>query len=222
MVKNKYVLSVIIALVLITAASFGGYTYIQGFVYHEYNTRNYQVETSINGDKTTLVFTLDKNEAYSDTNYTKKTVLPDDFGKNLYGDITIRPEPTMNDDGTPALDENGNLQYADWSILGSDSESNTDISFSDAMKLAREGKTAGNIETNYTYTCDGDKIILTVVIDGYEFKNGDNIHIEVSNDEIVAGGIHINNNSLALTNIEFQNGKFSEVENMFVNTSIEG
>lgn len=219
---NKSVIAVLIAIVLITAASFGGYTYVQGFVYHEYNTRNYQVETSVNGDETTLVFTLDKNEAFADTKYKKQTTLPSDFGENLYGEITIRPEATKNDDGSLALDENGNPQYADWGRLGAGSDNNSEISFSEAMALIREGKSTDSVKTAYSYTDNGDTVTFTVTITGYEFKDGDNIHINVKNDKIIAGGIKINDNSLALTNVEYNNGQFSEVENMFVNSHIDG
>ncbi len=219
---NKSIIAVLTAIVLITAASFGGYTYVQGFVYHEYNTRNYQVETSVNGDKTTLTFTLDKNEAFADTKYKKQTELPTDFGENLYGEITIRPEATKNDDGSLALDENGNPQYADWSRLGASSDNNSEISFSEAMALVREGKSTDSVKTSYSYTDNGDTVTFTVTVTGYEFKDGDNIHINVKNDKIVAGGIKVNDNSLALTNVEYNNGQFSEVENMFVNSHIEG
>lgn len=219
--KNKSVVAVIIAIVLITAASFGGYTYVQGFVYHEYNTRNYQVETIQSGDETTLIFTLDKNEAYSDTNYKKKTILPDDLGDNLYGEITIRPEPEKNDDGSLALDEDGNIQYADWGRIDAKSDTESDISFSEAIKLAQSKKSAGSVSTEFAYSSKGDIATLTVTIKGYEFKNGDNIHITVKNDKIITGGIKVNDNSLALTNVEYNNGQFSEVDNMFVNTAIE-
>lgn len=221
MSKNKSVVAVMIAIVLITAASFGGYTYVQGFVYHEYNTRNYQVETTQNGDETTLIFTLDKNEAYSDTNYKKGTTLPEKFGENLYGEITIRPEPTKNEDGSLALDDNGNPQYADWGRIDAKSESESDISFSEAIKLAQSNKSRSTVSTEYKYTSDKDTVTLTVTIKGYEFKNGDNIHITVKNDKIIASGIKVNDNSLALTNVEYNNGQFSEVDNMFVNTMIE-
>ncbi|MDE5994258.1 MAG: hypothetical protein K2G60_01960 [Oscillospiraceae bacterium] len=219
---NKSVIAVLIAIVLITVASFGGYTYVQGFVYHEYNTRNYQVETSVNGDETTLIFTLDKNEAFVDTKYKKQTTLPSDFGENLYGEITIRPEATKNDDGSLALDENGNPQYTDWGRLGASSDNNSEISFSEAMALIREGKSTNSVKTTYSYTDNGDTVKFTVTVTGYEFKDGDNIHINVKNDKIIAGGIKINDNSLALTNVEYNNGQFSEVENMFVNSHIDG
>ena len=64
---SKSVVAVITAIALITIAAFGGYTYVQGVVYNEYNVRNYEVATTVNGDETTLVFTLDKEEAYSNT-----------------------------------------------------------------------------------------------------------------------------------------------------------
>lgn len=218
---SKSVIAVMVAIVLITVASFGGYTYVQGFVYHEYNARNYEVETAVNGDETTLTITLDKNEAYSNTNYTRNTVLPDDFGDDLYGNIRIRPEPTMNDDGTPALDENGNLQYADWGRLGDTAGEGEEMSFSKAMEYVRSGKSVNPVKSEYTYRTEGDKVILTVTVNGYEFKDGDNIHIEVSNDKTIAG-IKVKDNFLALTNAEFKDGEFSEVENMFVNTEIKG
>ena len=90
------------------------------------------------------------------------------------------------------------------------------------MALVREGKSTDTVQTEYTYTSNEDTVILTVTIRGYAFKDGDNIHINVKDDKIVAGGIKINDNSLALTNVEFNNGQFSEVENMFVNSHIEG
>lgn len=221
MKKSKSVIAVMIAIIIITAASFGGYTYVQGFVYHEYNTRNYQVKTTQNGDETTLIFTLDKSEAYSDTNYKKETTLPDELGDNLYGEITIRPEPTKNDDGSLALDDNGNPQYADWGRIDAEIDSNSDISFSEAIKIAKSEKSESRVTYEFTYTSDKDIAALTVKIKGYEFKNGDNIHINVKNDKTIAGGIKVNDNSLALTNVEYKNGQFSEVENMFVNTQIE-
>ena len=216
---SKSVAAVITALVLIAVLSFGGFTYIQGFVYKEYNTRNYDVATEVNGDETKLIFTLDKNEAYSDTKYKKQTVLPDDFGDDLYGTITIRPEATKNDDGTYALDEDGNYQYADWSTLGASQSDNSEMDFLTAIKYVREGKSLETVQSEYTYTDNGDTVTLTVLIKGYEFADGDNIHIEVDND-ITMAGLKVNNNSLALTNVEFKNGSFSEVENMFVNSVI--
>lgn len=218
---SKSVIAVLVAIVLITVASFGGYTYVQGFVYHEYNARNYEVQTVVNGDETTLTITLDKNEAYSNVGYTRNTVLPDDFGDELYGNIRIRPEPTMNDDGTPVLDENGNLQYADWGRLGDNSGDGDEMTFSKAMEYVRSGQSINPVKSEYTYRTEGDKVILTVTVKGYEFKDGDNIHIEVSND-ITMAGIKVKDNFLALTNAEFKDGEFSEVENMFVNTEIKG
>lgn len=217
---SKSVVAVITAIALITIAAFGGYTYIQGVVYNEYNVRNYEVATTVNGDETTLVFTLDKEEAYSNTRYDKKTTLPDEFGNDLYGTVTIRPEPTKNNDGTYALDDNGNYQYGDWTKLGTKSDDESEMSFSEAMKLVREGKSTDTVHYEYSYTSEGDKAILTVVIKGYEFKDGDNIHVEVDNDITVAG-IKIHNNALALTNVEFKDGKFTEVKNMFVNNQLD-
>ncbi len=217
---SKSVVAVITALVLITIAAFGGYTYVQGVVYNEYNVRNYEVETTVNGDETTLVFTLDKNEAYENTRYDKQTTLPDEFGNELYGSVTIRPEPTKNNDGTYALDEDGNYQYGDWTKLGSAGDDESEMSFGEAMQLVREGKTTDTVFYEYSYEDAGDKAILTVVIKGYEFKDGDNIHIEVDND-ITFAGLKIHNNSLALTNVEFKDGKFTEVKNMFVNSQLD-
>lgn len=217
---SKSVVAVITALALITIAAFGGYTYVQGVVYNEYNVRNYEVETSVDGDETTLVFTLDKNEAYANTRYDKQTTLPDEFGNELYGSVTIRPEPTKNNDGTYALDDNGNYQYGDWTKLGSAGDDESEMSFSEALQLVREGKTTDTVFYEYSYEDAGDKAILTVVIKGYEFKDGDNIHIEIDNDITVAG-FKIHNNSLALTNVEFKDGKFTEVKNMFVNSQLD-
>lgn len=217
---SKSVVAVITALALITIAAFGGYTYVQGVVYNEYNVRNYEVETSVDGDETTLVFTLDKNEAYANTRYDKQTTLPDEFGNELYGSVTIRPEPTKNNDGTYALDEDGNYQYGDWTKLGSAGDDESEMSFSEALQLVREGKTTDTVFYEYSYEDAGDKAILTVVIKGYEFKDGDNIHIEIDNDITVAG-FKIHNNSLALTNVEFKDGKFTEVKNMFVNSQLD-